>query len=76
MYAVIRCLEIIGETTKRLPGDLRNKYAEVPWKSMTGTRDFLAHDYASVKMKKLWQMVKQDLPALKPKIQKILRDLK
>ena len=75
-YAVIRCLEIIGEATKRLPVTLRSQYTDVPWKSMTGARDFLAHDYASVIMKKVWQMVKHDLPELKLQIRKILADLK
>jgi len=74
-YAVIRCLEIIGEATKRVPHNMRQQYPEVPWKSMTGARDFMAHDYGSIDMNKVWQMVKFDLPELKPQIKKILADL-
>ena len=44
-YAVVRCLEIIGEATKRLPYNLRRQHPNIPWKSMTGTRDVMAHDY-------------------------------
>ncbi|MBI5554336.1 MAG: DUF86 domain-containing protein [Elusimicrobia bacterium] len=35
-YAVIRCLEIIGEAVKHIPTGVRNKYPEVPWKAMGG----------------------------------------
>jgi uncharacterized protein with HEPN domain len=36
----------------------------------------MAHDYGSIDMNKVWQMVKFDLPELKPQIQKILAELK
>jgi len=34
LYAVIRCIEVIGEAVKRLPDDLRDKYPDIPWKAM------------------------------------------
>lgn len=30
--AVIRCLEVIGEATKRLSKDCRDRYPAVPWR--------------------------------------------
>jgi uncharacterized protein with HEPN domain len=36
----------------------------------------MAHDYGSIDMNKVWQMVKFDLPELKPQVHKILADLK
>lgn len=41
--AVVRCLEIIGEATKRLSSTLRERYADVPWQMMAGMRDILIH---------------------------------
>jgi len=32
-FAVVRALEIIGEATKNVPYELREKYPSVPWKS-------------------------------------------
>jgi uncharacterized protein with HEPN domain len=43
---------------------------------MTGTRDVVAHAYASINLHKIWQTAKYQLPELKPQIQKILADLK
>jgi uncharacterized protein with HEPN domain len=37
--AVLRRLQIIGEAVKRLPAELRDKYATVPWRQMAATRD-------------------------------------
>ena len=44
-YAIIRCLEVIGEATKRLPDSLREKNPNIPWKAMAGMRDRLIHGY-------------------------------
>lgn len=41
--AVIRNLEIIGEATKSLSTELREKYPGIPWKGMAGIRDRLIH---------------------------------
>jgi uncharacterized protein with HEPN domain len=44
-FAVVRALEIIGEATKRLPDELRDKYPDVPWRGMAGMRDRIIHGY-------------------------------
>ena len=46
--AVIRQLELIGEATKRISKEFREKYPNVPWQDMAGMRDILIHDYLNV----------------------------
>ncbi len=46
--AVIRSLEIIGEATKKITGDLKYKWDSISWKNMAGMRDRLIHDYMGV----------------------------
>ena len=41
--AVCRNLEIIGEAASKLDAEFRSKHAEVPWRSIIGTRNPLIH---------------------------------
>jgi uncharacterized protein with HEPN domain len=73
-YALVRALEIIGEATKRLPESLRAQYPDVPWKGMAGMRDRIIHGYDLVDMQIVWDVVKIDIPTIKPLIKRILKD--
>jgi uncharacterized protein with HEPN domain len=73
-FAVVRALEIVGEATKRIPPDLRTQHPEVQWRAMAGIRDKLIHDYVSINLEIVWKTVQQDLPALIPIIERILKD--
>ncbi len=73
-FAVVRGLEIIGEATKNLPKELRQKHQEVPWKQITGTRDRLIHEYFGVDLRLMFKIVTQELPTLKKQIEDILKE--
>ena len=66
--AVVRRLEIIGEAAKNIDDDFKSKYPEIPWKKIAGMRDIIAHGYFGVKLERIWDTVKQDLPRLKKQI--------
>jgi uncharacterized protein with HEPN domain len=70
-YAVIRCLEIIGEAVKRLPEEFRAKQNHIPWKVIAGMRDRLIHGYDVVDDSVLWKTVVNDIPDLEQKIKEI-----
>ena len=69
---VIRQLEIIGEATKHLSPELREKYPKIPWEDIAGMRDKLIHHYFGVDLEVVWDTVEKDLPALKKNVKKIL----
>lgn len=75
IYAVVRALEIIGEATKNLPEETRKKYPEVPWRKMAGMRDKVIHEYFGVRLERIWEVMKKDIPELKPLFETILRDI-
>jgi|AntRauTorckE6833_2_1112554.scaffolds.fasta_scaffold17317_2 uncharacterized protein with HEPN domain len=69
--AIIRRLEIIGEASKKLPENFRNKYSDVPWREMAGMRDILAHQYFGIDLEIAWETIKNKIPEIEPKIRKI-----
>jgi len=74
-YAVIRAIEIIGEASKNLPLEIREKYRAVPWRDMATMRDRLIHGYFGVDLIILWDTVQQDIPPLIPMFKSILAEI-
>ena len=70
-YAVIRCLEVIGEAVKRIPEDFRQSHPGIPWKAMAGMRDRLIHGYDVVDNEIVWVTVKGTIPGILDKITKL-----
>jgi uncharacterized protein with HEPN domain len=68
VFAVIRCLEIIGEAARKIPLNIRRRFADIPWQSLAGMRDKLIHDYSGVSLEVVWQTVTEDVPAVRPKL--------
>jgi len=62
--AVERSLEILGEAAKRVSDEFRNEHEEVPWRSLTGLRNVLAHEYSEVKQERIWTLSKKEVPVL------------
>lgn len=73
--AVLYQIIIIGEATKRLSPEFRNRYSMIPWSDIAGMRDILAHQYDKVNLNTLWSVIQDDIPELLALLQPILSDI-
>lgn len=71
-FAVIRCLEVMGEAAKRLSGGIQKTYPDIPWSKMAKMRDLLIHSYDRADMDEVWDTVRNDVPSLVSALEKII----
>jgi len=73
--AVIRNIEIIGESSNQIPIKIREKYSQIQWREIIDLRNILIHNYFQADAKIIWNIIKYDIPILKKQIQQIVKDL-
>ena len=74
MYAlaIVRLLEIIGEAAKGVSESIRERYSDIPWSQIGGTRDRLIHGYFNVDYDIVWAVITKDLRPLITKLETTL----
>lgn len=72
--AWLRSLEVIGEATKNLTCEFREKHPEIEWRKLAGLRDKLIHHYFGVKWEIVWDVVKNKVPLFKHEIEIMLTE--
>lgn len=72
--SIMRRMEIIGEATKHLPTNFKQKHKYIPWKKIAGMRDMLIHDYFSVDLDIVWGTLKKDLVKLHKQLELLLEN--
>lgn len=70
--AVIHRLEIIGEAASKVSLQTRQKYPSIPWQAMKSTRNVAIHQYDSIEIDVIWDIVQKDLPELVSTLEKIV----
>ncbi len=65
---VIRQLMIIGEASKLISREVKNKYTQIPWKDIAGMRDKLIHAYFGIDVDLVWGVLEHELKELKNSI--------
>jgi uncharacterized protein with HEPN domain len=73
--AVIRRIEIIGEAVKNISKETKEKYSDIPWREVAGMRDVVIHQYFGVTVGLVWRVATSEIPNLKEKIKKIIKDI-
>ena len=71
-FASIKQIEIIGEAANYISEETKNKFSEIEWRQITGMRHILVHEYFGVDDHLIWQVIINDLPELKIKVQNVI----
>lgn len=62
--AVERNLEIIGEAARHVSDEVRNRFSGIPWMSVIGLRNIIAHEYGEILHEKVWNICINRMPAV------------
>jgi len=75
--AVILSLIVVGEAATKVAqefGDFAASHAAVPWSSMKGMRNRMAHGYWEIDLDIVWDTVQSSLPILLAQLQAVLAE--
>jgi uncharacterized protein with HEPN domain len=73
--AVARNLEVLGEATKALSVEVRDRAPQVPWRRIAGMRDQLIHHYFGVDIEVVWRVVEVEVEPLLLVVERLISDL-
>ncbi len=63
---------VIGEAVKNLSPETRDATPEVPWSSIAGLRDLIAHEYFRIETDRILAIIERDIPVLERAIERLL----
>ena len=69
LFAVIRCLEVISEASRRLSDELKARHPQILWREMAAAGNFYRHNYEDVLPRRVWKTLREDLPPLRAVIE-------
>ncbi len=65
-------LLVLGEYSAQVDDKLKDRFTEIQWQLIKAARNYYAHVYRGVDWRKVWEVIEQEIPALKPKIERII----
>ncbi|MEA3179336.1 MAG: hypothetical protein QOI59_2859 [Gammaproteobacteria bacterium] len=72
---VERNLEILSEASRRLPQELKDLEAAIPWRAIAGIGNILRHEYHQTYPTVLWDTCKKDLQPLEDAVKRIYQHI-
>lgn len=64
----------MGEAARALPTEMQTQHPEIPWDKMQEIRNVIVHEYFRIDEEILWKTCQEDLPALVPLLEAILKE--
>ena len=73
--ACLMRLIVIGEYGDKITRDVKSRFTEIEWQLIKAARNFYVHVYDGVMWPHVWETITEDLPPLKPRIERLINEL-
>jgi uncharacterized protein with HEPN domain len=73
--SVVRNLEIMGEAASRLSPEFTAVHPDIAWAQIVGLRHRIVHEYFGIDVELIWQILQDDLPRLKRRLETLRAEL-
>ena len=70
--ALVKAVELIGESASRTSDELRIQQPQISWTKMIGMRNVLVHNYWAIEQGEFWEAVQSHIPPLIAQLESIL----
>ena len=74
LFALVQCLEIIGEAATGVSESTRELAPHIPWRNIVAMRNRLIHGYYDINTDIVWNTVQIELPQLIKRLEEILAE--
>jgi uncharacterized protein with HEPN domain len=72
---VERAIAIVSEAVEALPSEMLAAFPDIEWHKIIGIGNHLRHEYHHISPHTMWEIATVHLPALRPAIEQMLRDI-
>lgn len=72
--AAALCILQIGELVGKLTDEFREQHPAVPWRQIKAMRNIVAHSYGTVDPEITWEIIADEIPALKAYCEQIVSE--
>ena len=73
--AVLRQLQVMADSSQRVPDELKAKYPAVEWRALAAFRNVLVHNYLGVDVEQALNAYEQNAPILRRAVEQLLEEL-
>jgi uncharacterized protein with HEPN domain len=73
--AVERCIEVISEASRHLPGEIKANHADIPWSEVAAIGNVFRQEYHNVAARIVWDTVRLHLEQLEAAVRTIQQGL-
>lgn len=65
-------MEVIGDAARHVSETFKINHPEIPWRSIVGQRNILAHEYGEILVERIWRTATESIPGLAKSLSQLI----